>query len=267
MIKLSNGAREYLDRYLKQIRACLRGCRTVDANEVERNIMEHVEGEFEGATATVSFEELDAVLKRLGSARQWVPDEELPWWRRAILQLRTGPEDWRLAYISFGLLLLGFLFFIHSPLFVAVAAGSFIISRAALSVAGDRDELGAQKWLIYPSLILVYLGIAFSLLFGQIFLAAPLADELWDSGIVRKFAHMGSAVFVVSFTATVTALWWIIMGIVFCKWPGLVQKTFKPFADWFNRKWAAVLTCVGLGLLVLTLAVVGYLRFAVFSAL
>ena len=100
MINLSDSAKKCLDGYLQQVRTYLRGCKTVDADEVERNVIEHIESEFESATAAVSFEELDTVLQRLGSPRQWIPEEELPWWRKTIFRLRTGPEDWRLAYIS-----------------------------------------------------------------------------------------------------------------------------------------------------------------------
>jgi hypothetical protein len=93
MIRLSDTAQELLDRYLEHIRACLRGCKTVDADEVERNIIEHIDSELEGATAAVSFEQLDAVLKRLGSPRQWIPEEELPWWRRIMPTFRADVED------------------------------------------------------------------------------------------------------------------------------------------------------------------------------
>ena len=265
MIKLSDSAKECLDRYVKQMRAYLWGCKRVDTDEVERNIIEHIESELEGTTAAVSFEELDAVLKRLGSPRQWVPEEELPWWRKVIVQLRTGPEDWRLAYLSFGLLVLGFLFFTFSELFFVVAGASFIVARAALSAASDREELGVQRWLIYPPLIVAYCLVGPLLFLGGTFIAGGVADLVCDSTWVRRVAHMGTAILVVSFITTVTALWWTILGIALCMWPGPVRSLFKPFADWFNRKWAIALTCTGLGLLILTLGVVAYLRFAVFS--
>ena len=251
MIEFSNGAKKALENYLRQVRVYLRWSRSVDADEVEQNIKEHVENEFADATAAVSVEQLDAVLQRLGGPRQWVPEEELPWWRKIILRLSTGPEDWRLAYISFGLLLSGFLFFIYSGLLFIIIGASFIISRAALAAASDHKELGAQKWLIYPSLVLVYLFIAFLLLFGLIFLAAP---------VVRKFADMSEAVSMVSFATIVTGLWWCVLGIAFCRWPAIVQNAFKPFAEWFSRKYAIALACMGLGLVVLIVGVVACLR-------
>ena len=84
MINLSDCAKKSLDRYLLQIRTYLRECKTINTDEVERNVLEHIESEFESATAAVSFEELGAVLQRLGSPRQWIPEEEIPWWRKLL---------------------------------------------------------------------------------------------------------------------------------------------------------------------------------------
>jgi len=262
MINLSDRAKECLDKYLQQIRTYLRGCKTVDADEVERNVIEHIESEFEGATAAVSFEKLDAVLQRLGSPSQWVPEEDISWWRRVLHRLRTGPEDWRLAYLSFGLLVLGFA--LPLPLPVLIIA-SFVVSRAALSAGDGQIQVKAQRWLIYPSLVVVYLVIVCSLLFGVSFLAAPLGYELWTIGQVRTIAQMGEVLFIVSITVTLTALWWTILGIISCRRARLIQSMFKPFAYWFNRKWGVCLMCVGLALLVLSSAILTWLRLAVFS--
>ncbi len=106
MINLTDNAKKHLDNYLQQVRTCLKDCLTVDADEVEQNIKEHIENELQSSTEPVSFDTLDDVLKRLGSPQQWLPEEEIAWWRKIIIRLRKGPEDWRLAYITFGLLLL-----------------------------------------------------------------------------------------------------------------------------------------------------------------
>lgn len=99
MITLSESAERSLQDYLRQARLYLRGSRSVDADEVEKSITEHIENELEGAAEPVSRDVLDAVLKKLGRPQQWVPMEELPWWWKIIFRLRSGPEDWRLAYI------------------------------------------------------------------------------------------------------------------------------------------------------------------------
>jgi len=115
MITLSKSAKKSLEDYLRQARAYLRGSKSVDAEEVEQNITEHIENELKGAAEPVSCDALDAVLKKLGSPQQWVPEEELPWWRKIILRLRSGSEDWRLAYLSLGLLVVGFLILPYAP--------------------------------------------------------------------------------------------------------------------------------------------------------
>lgn len=263
MVELSHGAKRSLDEYLRQVKLYLQGAKTVDADEVEQNITEHIETELKGEAEPVSSGKLAAVLKRLGSPRQWVPEEELPWWRRIIFRLRTGPDDWRLAYISFGLLVLGLL--LTSTAFVLIPA-AFIVARAALSVTSDSEELGAQKWLFYPSLIVVYLFLAGTLLSGVSFLGFGLAEGLWwDSPRVREVVRMGTVVFHASVITIVTALWWTILGIIWCKWPTLVRSVFSPFADRLSRKWAVALLCTGLGLLILSAAATLILRFAVFS--
>ena len=143
MITLSEGAKRSLEDYLREARAYLRSSKSVDADEVEQNVTEHIETELEGVPEPVSCDDLDVVLKKLGSPQQWVPTEELAWWRLIILRLRNGPEDWRLAYLSFGLLVFGCILPWTFPL---LATASFIVSRAALSELGDPKELMAQKW-------------------------------------------------------------------------------------------------------------------------
>ena len=262
MKSLTDTAQNRLDKYLNQARASLHTCTGVDADEVESDIRAHIETELEGIDEPVSLNNLEAVLERLGSPTQWVPEEEIAWWRKTILRLRTGPEDWRLAYISFGLLIAGFIIL---PSFIVLIPASFIVARAVLSETADSSDLKAQKWLIYPSLIIGCSIIAFILFFGGTVLGACLAEVLWDLIWIRRAAHMGTVVFIAGVAVSITALSWFILGVVLCKWPGLAGNIFKPFADWFNRKHAIILICVGFALLVLTFAVVGYLRYVIFS--
>jgi hypothetical protein len=250
MINLSDSAKKCLDKYLQQVRTYLRGCKTVDADEVERNVIEHIESEFEGTAAAVSFEELDAVLQKLGSPRQWVPEEEISWWRKIILRLRTGPEDWRLAYISFGLLIAGFVIL---PSFIVLIPASFIVSRAALSEAADTDELKAQKWLIYPSLIIVYVSVLLGLLLWPLGLLFPLAEEL-EHTTRESDVWLGDDLhywrMATSFIIAGLGLWWTILGCLLLKWRRFLQMLFKPFTGWFSRKWALILLLIGLALMI-----------------
>lgn len=253
MITLSESAEKSLHDYLRQARAYLRGSKSVDAKEVEQNITEHIENELEGAAEPVSRDVLDAVLKKLGSPQQWVPEEELPWWWKIIFRLRIGPEDWRLAYISFGLLILGFLIL---PSFIILIPASFIVSRAALSIAGDHKIPGSQKWLTYPSLIIVYVFVLSVLLSWPLGILVPLAEE-FESSIrasnVRFADDLDYWIMATSFIIAVLGLWWIILGGLLLKWWSLLQLLFKPFAGWFNRKWALRLLLIGLALTILSL--------------
>ena len=54
MVELSENARKGLDDYLRQVRSYLRWSRSLDRNEVEQNIAEHIERELEGAPEPVS---------------------------------------------------------------------------------------------------------------------------------------------------------------------------------------------------------------------
>lgn len=248
MVELSENARKGLDDYLRQVRTYLRWSKSLDRDEVEQNITEHIERELEGTPEPVSCIALEGVLARLGSPRQWVPPEALHWWGKLILKLRTDSEDWRLAYISFALLLVGFLLFLYSPLLLVFIAASFITSRAALAVAGS-EELGAQKWLLYPAPLIVGAAYALTLLGGPGLLAAIIGAELHETAWIRRASEMGTAPFAFSAAALVTSIWWMTLGLLLCKWPGLVRSPLRPFADRFNRKHA--LTICGAGVLLL----------------
>jgi len=250
MITLSESAKKSLEDYLRQARSYLRGSKSVDTDDVEQNITEYIENELEGASEPVSRDMLDAVLKKLGSPQQWVPEEELPWWWRIIFRLRSGPEDWRLAYISFGLLILGFLII---PSFIILIPASFIVSRAALSVADDHKIPGPQKWLIYPSLIIVYVFVLCVLLSWPLGILIPLAEEFEHSimtSYVRFADDLDYWIMAMSFIIAGLGLWWIILGSLLLKWWSLLQMIFKHFADRFNRKWALFLLIIGFVLMI-----------------
>jgi hypothetical protein len=250
MITLSENAQKSLQDYLRQARMYLRGSKSIDASDVEQNITEYIENELEGATEPVSCDVLDAVLKKLGRPQQWVPMEELPWWWRIIFRLRSGPEDWRLAYISFGLLILGFLII---PSFIVLIPASFIVSRAALSVAEDHQIPSPQKWLIYPSLIIVYVFVLSALLTWPLGILIPLAEEFEHSIRVRyaRFADdLDYWIMATSFIIAGLGLCWIILGSLLLKWWGVLQMLFRPFAGRFNRKWALFLLLIGFVLMI-----------------
>ena len=276
VIELSEKARKSLSDYLDQVKRSLKGVKNIDADEIVQNVNEHIENELGDTTEPVSSEKLGAVLEKLGSPLQWVPEEEISWWRKFILRIYSGPEDWRLAYISFGLLLIAFLF--HYSLsfseFVILVTASFIVSRAALAAANGRDELRGQKWLIYPSLIAGYIAIL------SLILAWPLIPifsllvpkyiaslEATYSGIEeRDLVEMTSFIVGSVLSAASLGVIWIGYGLILLskKHQSHIRTIFKPFADRFNRKWSFVIIFLGIGLLVVSIIacyVINYFEF------
>jgi hypothetical protein len=251
MVELSEDARKGLDDYLRQVRTYLRWSKSLDRNEIEQNITDHIERELESTPEPVSATALHGVLARLGSPRQWVPSEAMHWWGKLILKFRTDSEDWRLAYLSFCLLVAGFVLLFVAPLQLIFIAASFLAARAALAVAGEED-LGAQKWLIYPALVVISVVVGFVLLAGPGLCGGIVGEDLWEEvDRIRRGSAMGQAAFIATSATLVTGVWWVVLGLLCCKWPGLVHHPFRPFGDRFRRRHGLALS--GLGVLLLAL--------------
>ncbi|QJW96530.1 hypothetical protein [Frigoriglobus tundricola] len=172
-IGLSPDAADRFDDYLRQTRAALARSPDVNPDDIEADIREHVERELLGAPRPVPLAALDAVLARLGPPSQWGTGDDPTLWFRATHLLRgartaavaqarrvrftlwSGPEDWRLAYLSFGVFALGVLTFgVLLPVCLPV---SYLLSRAGLAHAREKGlVLGTgRKWLLYPPVVLV----------------------------------------------------------------------------------------------------------------
>ena len=240
MITLSENAERSLQDYLRQARAYLRRSKSVDADEVEQNITEHIENELEGAAEPVSRDVLDAVLKKLGKPQQWVPEEELPWWWRIIFRLRSGPEDWRLAYISLAFLVAGILTLPYVPMGIVLILAGFLASRAAVAEAGGSNELKAQKWLLYPSLIIVYVFVLLVLVTWPLGLLIPLADgfENADLDMFPWNSTSETSYWTIAFVLiiAVMSLWWLILGMIHRKAPRFFGTVFRPFVEIIKPK-------------------------------
>ncbi len=254
MITLSESAKKSLEDYLRQARAYLRGSKSVDADEVEQNIAEHIENELEGAAEPVSRDVLDVVLKKLGSPQQWVPMEELPWWWKIIFRLRSGPEDWRLAYISFALTVAGILTLPYAPIGIVLILAGFLASRAAVAEAGDPEKLKAQKWLLYPSLIIVYIFVLLTLLTWPL-LFIPLAGE-YEHTMIESNSRFDNEIdyWIVAASAIVAGLglWWSILAAAVLKPRKLLRVIFNPFAERLRSKWTIRLLLIGLAMLIIS---------------
>jgi hypothetical protein len=262
MIELTTEAKRCLDDYLGEMRTSLRGCPTVNNFDVERDVKEHIEKSLADAPTPVDSPALRAVLEQLGSPSQWIPEEDLPWKRklrlgvhRVVKHLRSGPEDFRLAYLSIGLLVAaGFIlpYDPDSPLMFMCACLSFLFSRAALATESDHQELGAQRWLLYPVLLLVYVPLAFTLLSWAAVIALPVGDELHER--VEPLGQFSFEMVAAYASVTSTALWWFLLGLVLWRWPALVRNVFYPFVNGFRGRHGLILAAVGLLLLLGVLA-------------
>jgi len=226
MINLNGEAKKVLEDYLHQVRTYVSLSKNADPEEVLRDINEHIERELQNLPQPVSKDDLELVLKRLGSPQQWVNEEDIPWWRTMALRLRKGPEDWRLAYIAFGVLFIGTL--LTGP--IGLLAG-FCLSRAAVSVC-QLEELQVKKWLIYPALVMVYSLLMPTLLFwpaplliGSILLFKDSVSEITCAGLVLSFTLIG------------LALWWGFLWTLVRKFPNSIKTLFHPFAEQWKANW------------------------------
>ena len=241
----TDDAESDLGRYLERVKAALRGHPSVDADEVECDIRGHIEAELADAETPVTASRLRSVLDRLGSPTQWVPAEELPAWRRFMLTLYSGPGDWRGAYATFGLLVLGP---ILGPIGPPFAFASIVVARATLAVLRERDEpVGARAWLIYPSLLFFYAGLIVAVLVMPIGLAGAVSEQAGNA-TVSTWVPEPFWAGLVSATALATGVWWTAIGLLCGRFTAAVQFVFRPFADQFARRHARRIVLAGVAI-------------------
>ena len=240
-VEYSANARRTADDYLQAVRDRLRASESVDAEEVLDELRGHMEKELATLNQPVSETDVNKVLERLGPPEQVVSDEDMLWWRKMILRLRRGPEDWRLAYLSVGDLLL-------AP-FGVIA--SFLLSRAAVSLAGEPDP-PAKKWLIYPSLIIVYSLIGFLVLSWPAFALGGLAGELnhGHGSLLYKqplFGRdgLGTIIAALACGGLGLSIWWSVLWAVGRRRLSLVRTLLAPFAErWTGRTFGKLILVV-----------------------
>ena len=265
MISLSENAKNRFDDYLKEVRDSLRDCTTVDADEIEQNIIAHIQNELSGAAEPVALDDLDRVLKKLGSPAQWVPADEKSDSAK-LTQSRV------LTYISFALT--AAFVFMSMPHTLAILLWrpiletliffpanlllpAFILARIALARVWTPKDLGRQRGLVYPPLILAYISISWRILLMPAIIIFLFWLPRYTSYLTELPAGEEAEVYNTFVVTTITAsvgLWWIALGTILRRWPKLLHVIFRPFANWFNRKWAAVLLCIGLALAICSLA-------------
>jgi hypothetical protein len=260
MQTLTPDAQQHLDQYLQVVRLFLRGT-GLPAEEVEADVREHIATALESEEAPVPRPVLERVLERLGPPAVWVPDDELPAWRRWARRLVRGPEDWRLAYLCFGLFVLSLATAPFGGVVFDIAA--YFVARAAHAVAREQGvALGARRWLIYPPLVFISLAIGLVIFAGPV---PPLA--VWgieeggflrlaggDAGRLRE----GRLAVHASFVAIVAGTWWLLVAVFAARYLHGFRSLLLPLAERLERRHlvrfaacAALLAVAGAAVLVL----------------
>jgi hypothetical protein len=243
MVALSQEAQSHLERYLQQIRTTLREHPSVDADEVERDVLGHIAAELSGQPEPIGATRLLNVLDRLGAPDEWLPDENQPAWQHPFDAVRSGPGDWRLPILTFATfvagpaLLMGPMIWPLPPLLFALG---FVLARVTLSLfAQHGEQVGPRGWLVYPPLVVYCGGFLVALVGGPVLLTAVFVS---DDPMLRSQAlgRLGEPTWM-HITALVVFLlgtWWMVLGLLLRRFVGGVHAVFWPFADWFERRHA-----------------------------
>ncbi|HEX9986194.1 MAG TPA: hypothetical protein VGF69_23240 [Thermoanaerobaculia bacterium] len=259
MIDYTPSAQQRLDDYFGRLRRSLRRASPSEADDVEQSVREHIEVALAGAPAPVGGEQLAEVLDRLGAPDGWVPADDRSLVQRALRQvkdrLRFGPEEWRLAYVTFGLFLLALILMpVGIGFFLMIA--SFVASRAYVDFMEAKQEAaGARRWLVYPP-IGFFLAAATAL-----FVVGPagpaLAWGIGDEGFLRLLeqsqirAPYQEAQFVAGAAVTVLGAWWVLASLAGMAFLPVIRFIFKPLLARVRRTHFLGLTIVGVLALVL----------------
>jgi uncharacterized membrane protein len=249
MIDFTPAARQRFDDYFQTLRGALRGSSRAEMEDVEQSVREHFEVALAGHHEPVNSEQLAEIIDRLGNPDRWVPVAERSLVARVVERLRSGPEDWRLAYAAFGLFLLSLLL-----LPVGVGAlllfGSYLASRAYVDFMEAKEApLDGRRWLIYPP-IAVFLGVAVALLI--IGAAGPvLGWGLGNRGFeligrdLRIESEFNQGRFMIGATITVLGSWWFIASLLGMVVHPVSRFLFKPLLANVRRTHFLGLTLIG----------------------
>jgi hypothetical protein len=250
MIDMTPTARERMDNYFQRLRAELRGTEPVVADEVEQSVREHISIALSGAQAPVGATEVIAVLDRLGPPERWLADEERPVWRRVIAKLNSTSDDWRLAYLAFGLFLASIVFLPIGGFLLLLPA--MLVSRASVELARSRNEnLGARRWLVYPSIAVILVFATGLLIIGPPLplIAMGLQDVHGRDAVEQIFdvphTAAGQLRFLFGMGAVLFGSWWIIAAAFCAAFIRAIRFVFAPLLDGLHRKHFAVLAAIG----------------------
>ncbi len=191
-----------LEHYLREVRATLAHSPDVNPDEIEADIRDHVATELRSKPhATLA--DLERVLAQLGPPEVWAPvttrpvgvtfDPWMPvrllrsWFRGMLHSVWRGPEDWRLAYLTFLLFWVGL---ITAPIVIGIPMliASYFFARAASGLAKEKNTvLGARKWLIYPPIVLVSGPLLLAVVFVPIVAAPATMSTVHETELYQQY--------------------------------------------------------------------------------
>jgi hypothetical protein len=209
-----------------------------------------------------------AVLDRLGEPNEWVPAEP-PAWRRPFTALSSRPGDWRLAFVSCASLLLTVILMTGRvmlwPLPLVLLPLAFVTARINVALLDERGEaLGLRTWLLYPSLLVLYVPLFFALIGGPTW---PVANVFYDDPSARSrivaLAHASPSLAAPAVVVIVLGCWWTLLGLVVIQMISSVRALFRPFAGFLDRRHAVGLALTGIVLAVIGIATLTLSRFLV----
>lgn len=238
-------AKRKFDEYLQRMRFSMRGRRAVETDEVEQNVVEHVQAALAGVPSPVGQERLGEVLTQLGPPERWLPEDERPAWRRWADRFMTGPEDWRLAYISLALMFLTIVFLPVGGILLLIPG--YLVSRAYVELLGDRGEpLGARKWLVLPPIVLLMVLLCGAALFAPAGAIGAILSEMgirelgweWDSRADRMRIFSG-------ILSIATGTYWIVLSALFALLVRPFRALFQPLTANLRAGHAWALTAAG----------------------
>jgi hypothetical protein len=245
MIELTPDAKRKFDEYLQRMRSSLQGRRAVEPDEVEQNVMTHVEEALADVPAPVGQERLGEVLAQLGPPERWLPDDERSAWRRMADRLVHGPEDWRLAYLSLAITFLMILFFPVGGILLVIPG--YFVSRAYVELLEERGEaLGARKWLVLPPIVILLALVSLGALLGPAGGIAGVLSEVgvrelgWDPEDRGDRARIFTGI-----VAMATGGWWIVLSGLFALLVRPFRAMFLPLTKGLRGGHAVVLTIAG----------------------
>jgi hypothetical protein len=268
MVALSQEARSHLERYLQQIRTALREHPSVDADEVERDVLGHIAAELSGQPEPIGETRLLHVLDRLGSPNEWLPLEQQTTWQRPFEAVRSGPGDWRLAILTFATFAAGPALFMGRvmlwPLPPILFVLSFVLARVTLALFTEhKEQVGPRRWLIYPPLVVWYGAFVVALVGGPALFAAVFASEDFTlRGWLLRWLGEPRWIGIVAAIASVLGVWWIVLGLLLSRFVAGTRAVFSPFVEWFDRRHAVRLALVGLFIVAVSSATLALLMWS-----